>query len=413
MFGLFASVEKKMRDNAANWLELAEKIFNYRRDELKEAERAQLQQRMEGLRALLRERADASKMKLGIESLEEVLRRTGGTFYPKSTIQEYVEFFLVAAIVVLGVRTYFLQPFKIPTNSMWPSYYGMTPQVYKDPSKGPNPAIQAVRLVLFGASHREVVAPTSGSVSFRAFFDQAGGTHVDFRKARGRKWLIIPTDVREYTFYVNRQPVTLKVPYDFDFDPAFREAVGLTEQQFAAKLRSSPAIVDGVRVITLDQPVEKGKAFLSFDIMTGDQLLVDRLTYHFFPPKVGQGFVFRTDGIEKIGSEQYYIKRLVGLPGDKLEVKAPVLYRNDAPIKGSKAFDLNANRVAPYRGYAPFWALEKGQTVTVPEDGYYAMGDNSYNSSDSRYWGTVPKDNVVGRPLFVYFPFTSRWGPAR
>ncbi|HEY9154833.1 MAG TPA: S26 family signal peptidase [Opitutaceae bacterium] len=43
---------------------------------------------------------------------------------------------------------------------------------------------------------------------------------------------------------------------------------------------------------------------------------------------------------------------------------------------------------------------------------YYAMGDNSYNSDDSRYWGPVPRANVVGRPLFIYFPFTKRWGPA-
>ena len=157
MFGLFDSVEKTMRKNSANWLELAEKIYHYRRDELKESERNQLLQRMEGLRGLLRDKVDASKLKLGIEQLEEVLRRTGGTFYPKSTLQEYVEFFLVAAIIVLGVRTYFLQPFKIPTNSMYPSYYGMTPQVFPDQSKAPGPLMQAVRFVLLGAQHKQVI----------------------------------------------------------------------------------------------------------------------------------------------------------------------------------------------------------------------------------------------------------------
>ena len=60
-----------------------------------------------------------------------VLRRTGGAIYPKTALIENVEFFLVAAIVILGIRTYFVQPFKIPTNSMWPTYNGMTPQVYK------------------------------------------------------------------------------------------------------------------------------------------------------------------------------------------------------------------------------------------------------------------------------------------
>jgi signal peptidase I len=413
VFGLFASVEKKMRVNAANWLELAEKIYNYRRDELKETERNQLQQRMEGVRALLREKADASRLKLGIESLEEVLRRTGGSFYPKSTIQEYVEFFLVAAIVVLGVRAYFIQPFKIPTNSMWPSYYGMTPEVYRDPAEVPNKAMQMARLVLFGAVHKKVVAPVSGAVGVPAYVDGNGTPRVLFHKAKGRKWLILPTEVREYELLVDRSVVKFTVPMDFDFDLAFREFFGFSEQQLAAKVRSSRAIQGDIHLVTMDKPAEQGKAVIEFDIMTGDQLLVDRFSYHFVRPSIGQGFVFRTDGIEGIGTEQYYIKRLVGLPGDKLEVKAPVLYRNGAPIEGAKAFERNAKQVPPYRGYANLWALDVGQTVTVPSDGYYAMGDNSYNSSDSRYWGKVPKENVVGRPLFIYYPFTKRWGPAR
>jgi len=48
--------------------------------------------------------------------------------------------------------------------------------------------------------------------------------------------------------------------------------------------------------------------------------------------------------------------------------------------------------------------------LSVPEAGYIALGDNSYNSSDSRDWGAVPQKNLVGRGLFVYWPFTSHWG---
>ena len=130
LFGLFDSVEKKMRTNAANWLELSEKVYHYRRDLMSDAERGSLQQATETLRQNLRDKADSSKLKLGIEALEGVLRRVGGTHYPKSSWTENVEFFLVAAIVILGVRAYFVQPFKIPTNSMWPSYNGMTSEVF-------------------------------------------------------------------------------------------------------------------------------------------------------------------------------------------------------------------------------------------------------------------------------------------
>ncbi|HEY1110002.1 MAG TPA: signal peptidase I, partial [Opitutaceae bacterium] len=124
-FGLFASQEKKMRDNASNWLELADKVYHYRRDVLTDAQNAELQGRAAELKGQLKERAGAEKLKLGIERLEEVLRRTGGAIYPKSALVENVEFFLVAALVILGIRTYFVQPFKIPTNSMWPTYNGM------------------------------------------------------------------------------------------------------------------------------------------------------------------------------------------------------------------------------------------------------------------------------------------------
>ena len=56
--------------------------------------------------------------------------------------------------------------------------------------------------------------------------------------------------------------------------------------------------------------------------------------------------------------------------------------------------------------------LSKGKTFTVPEDSFFAMGDNSWDSQDSRYWGTVPGNDVIGRPLFIYYPFTKRWGPS-
>jgi signal peptidase I len=57
--------------------------------------------------------------------------------------------------------------------------------------------------------------------------------------------------------------------------------------------------------------------------------------------------------------------------------------------------------------------LGRGQTLTVPPHAFFALGDNSFNSADGRYWGFVPAADVVGRPLFVYYPFTRRWGPAR
>ena len=223
MFGFFASQEKKMRENAANWLELATKVFHYRRDILAPALVTELQTRSTELKTLLKEKSGAETLKLGIERLEEVLKRTGGAHYPKSALVENVEFFLVAALVILGIRTYFIQPFKIPTNSMWPTYNGMTPEAFRSKAEEPSLPMQAARLVAFGAFPTRVDAPVDGEVLIPV---QEGfqNVRVPFRKVPGRTWLVIPTTLKEYTLIVGNRTVTVQVPEDFDFEWAVRDA---------------------------------------------------------------------------------------------------------------------------------------------------------------------------------------------
>jgi signal peptidase I len=237
----------------------------------------------------------------------------------------------------------------------------------------------------------------------------------------------VPTQVQQITLRVGSELVSVQVPLDFKIDEVLEQAFfqpgtqrsQLVESGFLPAGRGGQQIP--VRWINTGKHVKKGERVLSFDVMTGDQLFVDRVSYHFVRPQVGSGFVFRTDNIRSPHMidingrqvESYYIKRLVGTPGDKLEVRDSALLRNGAPITGSAAFDKNADKEGLYRGYANQEALLKGRQVDVSEKGYFAMGDNSYNSLDSRYWGEVPYKDVVGRPLFIYYPFTKRWGPAR
>jgi signal peptidase I len=426
MFGLFASQEKKMRDNARNWLELAEKVYHYRRDVLAEAQVTELQGQILGLTGLIKERAGAEKLKLAIERLEEALRRTGGAIYPKSALVENVEFFLVAAIVILGIRTYFVQPFKIPTNSMWPTYNGMTPEAFVKPADEPGAIGRVVRFLAFGADAKRVDAAGDGEVLIPLVVGEDRAI-VPYREVPGRSWLVIPTKFKEYRLLVGNSEVSLTVPQDFDFEWAVRDAFfpevkeqvsgGADLKRLLALQKNTPT--DGrIRLLRTGKQVKKGERVLSFDIITGDQLFVDRMSYHFVRPSVGSGFVFRTDHIAGIGMEQYYIKRLVGTPGDVLEVRPPVLLRNNAPIRGSVAFEKNEQRTERYGGYfnppeAMGGYLKPGEKLKVPANSFFAMGDNSGNSQDSRYWGYVPAKDVVGRPLLVYYPFTKHWGPAR
>ncbi|MDD2764188.1 MAG: signal peptidase I [Opitutaceae bacterium] len=431
MFGFFRTTERKMRENAENWLQLADKIHHYRRDQLTVTQGQELQQKSADLRLKLKQRADGGRLKLGIESLEGVLRQVGGTFYPKSALVENVEFFLVAAIIVLGIRTYFLQPFKIPTNSMWPTYYGLKGESFPPGADAPGMVARLFRLVAFGAQRREALAPRSGEVSARFFSNGM----MAYTVRSDRKWLVIPTQVREYTFSVDGAESTVRVPVDFhDFDQLvqqtffngtdvfhFVQGVGQRNvERTEIRLREGSGDAVPVYLVRLGKTVKTGEPIMRFDILTGDQLFVDRLSYHFVRPRVGDGFVFRTGSIAGIGQDQYYVKRLVGKPGDVLEIRQPVLYRNGQPITGAAAFGKNARQESKYPGYRnqrsgdnrQLYLRAPGETLTVPAHVFFALGDNSANSEDGRYWGFVPEKDVVGRPLFIYYPFTRRWGPA-
>lgn len=429
MFGFLTSPDKQMRDNARNWLDVADRVHNYRRDQMNDATLLDLRQKTETLRARVREKADAAKLKLAIEELEPVLARAGGRIYPHNSIREWIEFFVVAGILLIGARQFFFQPFKIPTNSMWPTYNGMVPEVHATPADEPSVGAALFRTIALGASAHRVDAPADGEIMIPIINRGAPLA----TPSKGRQWLVFPQKQQRYYLVVGGQTVSVSVPEDFDMSWTLKDSFAPTETDFAHMLRRA---ADAGRItrgrVTLDDGsegevammrtgkyVKAGERALSFDIIAGDQLFVDRMSYHFVRPKVGSGFVFRTTNIpgtlDRNGNhiDSYYIKRLAGVPGDKLEIRNGVLYRNGAPITGAQAFYDNAARNGRYRGYQNYGLLDVGKVHAVSENGYMALGDNSYNSSDSRYWGEVPRKDAVGRPLWVFYPFSSHWGPAR
>jgi signal peptidase I len=168
--------------------------------------------------------------------------------------------------------------------------------------------------------------------------------------------------------------------------------------------------------------VTTGQVLARGTLDTGDHVLVNKFSYPFRHPVRGEVFVFTTQNIRsrymnvpvEQGS-QHYIKRLVGVPGDELEVKSPVLW-----INGKPAEEFGMKRVGamegPYKGYGNIELLDPERRIILNKDSrreYWAMGDNSYNSSDSRYWGTVPERNLVGPALWCYFPLGRNWGAIR
>ncbi len=440
MFTFLYSEQKKMRQNAENWLEVADRVHKFRRDLLTAGQNQKLLTAAGTLKQRLKERADAGKLKLAIESLEGALRDTGGRLYPVSSMIENVEFFVVAAIVILGLRAYFVQPFKIPTNSMWPTYYGKTHET-DAPGQTPGILSKAWRLATLGAWHYSIVAPADGELKLPVFADRT----LAFSPAPGRTFGIFPTTERQYQVTVGGETASLVIPgdgtstEDFRFEKVLNDVIarkgehaswfdlvsaaaagakGNLESTFMLAKSGGQTTERRIFWIPTGLMFKKGEPVLSFDILTGDMLFVDRISFNFIRPQIGQGFVFQTRNIPDIGTDQYFVKRLVGAPGDVLEIKEPVLWRNGQPITGGEAFSLNAKRTPPYRGYfypTPGNAkyLGQGEELRIPSGRFFAMGDNSAESADSRYWGFVPEKDVVGRPLFIYYPLTKRWGPAK
>jgi len=158
---------------------------------------------------------------------------------------------------------------------------------------------------------------------------------------------------------------------------------------------------------------------------SGDHLFVDRLTYNFRRPARGEIVVFRTRDIPQIAADQFYVKRLIGLPGETItigddrhvRVNGVRLDASTPHFKNVYGFDTNAPpRESRYSGHilAPDFRLNPLRTTAdqlkVRDKHYAVFGDNTKNSSDSRYWGDFPQQNVIGKAWFVYWPYSSRFG---
>ncbi len=347
------------------------RLIHYKEDILSSADLDTLRELEAAMTAALktRKREEIGKV---IERIDKQVGRIAPA--PKdSGWRENVEVFVVAIVIAAGVRAYFLQPFKIPTGSMQPTLYGIVASPQKDPP--PNILQRAFEFVWLGRSYFNEVAKSDDIIlaikekTYLNFF-----TFTDIIGENSRYTVFAPE-------------VTL------------RSSFGISEQKL---LRKGEPIVRGF-------------------VDTGDQVFVDKMSYNFLPPQRGNVFVFKTTGITGIRmpagiDSQHYIKRLAGMPGDTLRIAAPQLFINGA-LPSEWGFRLVIAATDGYQGYSNFaqadYLTTANSTFRVPEKSYFALGDNSYHSSDSRFWGPVPEQNVAGRGLFVYWPFSKRWGLIR
>jgi len=167
-------------------------------------------------------------------------------------------------------------------------------------------------------------------------------------------------------------------------------------------------------------------------LLVGDYLLVNKLCYggggvgdYFIPyrrVRRGDIVVFHYP----VNPSQHFVKRVIGVPGDRVRLVNKRVFVNGAAVKepyahfsrpANDSFRDNFPRLEVAPGETPEWWLqlrklvEDGQLI-VPEGHYFVMGDNRDDSYDSRYWGFVPQVNIIGRPLVIYWSLRGEEGEA-
>src|SRR5216110_3072772 len=347
----------------------ARKYLRYKRDLLDAPANEEVVTGIKDLQQALRQR-DSEKIHSTATTLDRSLHRLTPVTW-ESHWRENCEVILVAIIVAVGIRSYFLQPFKIPTGSMQPTLNG----IIGYPSAAPPPNIlrQIGEFIIRGRNYINVVS-------------------------REDDQLLEIQPKKMFFFFTLSQLICQRQKY----------LVYAPPDTLSHEFNVFPGRI-----------YHRGDIIARGAIDTGDQVFVDKFSYNFVKPHRGDVFVFRTDHIPGIREDPeagspFYIKRLAGLPGDRLRIDPPFLYVNGKKAEGY-GFAREMAAKPPYRGYAlgREYLSQPNSSFTVPKDGYFAMGDNSYNSYDSRYWGSVPDANLVGRGLFVYWPFNQHWGLIR
>ncbi len=383
---------RSARKELKNLCRHARAILNMQRDVVDEAQVGELQSAIATATAAWKTAQGAAELKAASQALADALGE-GTKWQPlhPNGFAENFEVIVVAFGVAMAFRCYFFQPFKIPTGSMQPTLYGIH-SVEKDaPGLFDQQPLKPLKWLVTGDWYKEVRVDAGGTV------------------------------------YPVQRP--MKDGYtSFKVGGSFYHVPGDVFQE------RGPKALRGLRP---DGTIAAGGVLWSGIVHAGDHVFVNRLAWNFRKPRRGEVMVFSTRNIQGLPKGTHYIKRMTGLPGEEVRVNPPNLVINGAPVtepytigriaRKEKLADWAPNyfgyqtirSVDLLRGDGAFYdprrsnykpkvpLLTEKDAVRLADDEYFAMGDNTPNSADSRYWGAVPRENLLGPACLVYWPFTS------
>lgn len=340
---------------------------------------------------------NGEKVKTLTESIKAESEQLRG--FNRNGMVEIAESFFVIMVIFLGIRTYYAQPFRIPTGSMQPTLNGIIIHPIEDEADIPGTAEKIWNAIKLGSSYVNEVSDSHKKL----IGTQQQSKHLIFTET------------------------LLK------FDDGSQISVPTAEAEVIRYLRDhGKDITEYLRTGDISKAPEykPGEVIIRARMDAGDMVVVNRMAYHFRKPKRGETFVFdtraiRTDLSSSLSEQQggtHYIKRLCGLPGDTISISDSQVYVNGEPAKEATIARVAAGE-APYNegGYKALlhsgFCLTEGAQVQLSESlrkptlrEYIALGDNTDSSLDSRYWGPVHQFNILGPAALTLWPFTSHWG---
>jgi len=355
MIGFFK--QRKLRKQLKEYLHAARHARHMREDvaapkdieALKEAEAVVLEIRRTG-------EGDVAK---AVERLSAAANKV----YPSSNnsgVRENVEVIIVALAAAMAIRAFFFQPFKIPTGSMQPTLNGITTEAQTRARILDRQPMKFAKWLLTGSSYKEIRAKVGGSINPQVYVD--------------RDKLVVEI-----------AGVPHKIP-------------SYMRDQLHLKPRYS-----------------KGDVICSALVIAGDHILVNKMKYNFMHPERGDISVFDTKHIEheQVRADTFYIKRMVGLSGEKIQIQNKEIVADGKVIREPPMFEKIATDPA-YRGHTNRGLLATPEDfIQLSDEDYLMMGDNTENSLDGRFFGGVHREDFQGPAFFVYWPFRDHWGIVR